>query len=163
MSTNVVNTVAYLRTSRDFKNEEDLPVILDKMYIDVANAVNNRTIGIFPTTRPAIGGESWFIRNNQRQQNFRQVYLFTTTASIDIGFKISSISRFTKPHGEYLGTSGDWYGLINGTPTAIPGQISFYLHVNASSKTSDQIIFVVDGAAPALASGTIVLEWLSAV
>jgi len=48
------------------------------------------------------------------------------------------------------------YGLIFGSnsATTIPGQISFYI-------TATQIIFIVDGAAPALTSGRIVLTWLS--
>lgn len=154
MSTNVVNQVAYLRTSRNFPVEvEQLTVEVNKAYVDTANAVNNRIISIFPTNRPAINGESWFIRNNQRQQGFRQVYVFTTTANIPHGINFATVDRFTRNFGEF--TDGtNWYGLINGSNVAIAGQISFYL-------TPTDIVFLSGGGAPALTRGNIVLEWLS--
>lgn len=155
MSTNVVNQVAYLRTSREFPEElRQLTVEVSKSYIDIANAVNNRTISIFPVNRPAITGESWFIKKNQRQQTLRQVYQFTSTSPIDHKINFESVSRFTRTFGEY--TDGtNWYGLIPATSIAIAGQISFYL-------TPTQIVFLNSGA-PALIDGTIVLEWLSDV
>ena len=158
---NVINNVSYLRTTREFPEDPaKLSQQIDKSYVDVANAVNARTIGIFPTNNPAVTGESWYLKNNQRQQSFRQVYTFTTTADINIGFKISSISQFSKLSGVYTnGTS--WFGLIPGTSVAVAGQILFYITVNAGSTTSDVIKFVVGAGAPALVSGTIVLEWLS--
>jgi hypothetical protein len=154
LSANIVNQVAYLRTSREFPPElKQLTVEVDKAYIDTANAINNRTISLFPTTRPAINGESWFITNNQRQQGFRQVYSFTSTANIPHGITLTSISRFVRCWGEF--TDGtNWYGLIHGSNVAIAGQISFYI-------TATNIVFLSGGGAPALTSGTIVLEWIS--
>lgn len=153
-----MNQVAYLRTTREFPKELDqLSVESNKAYLDVANAVNSRTIGIFPTNSPAITGESWFI-TNQRQQTLRQVYTFTTTAPITHnvnGLHGITPINFTRPFGTYTdGTNG--YGLIFGSNVAIPNQISFYL-------TTTQIIFVLGAGAPALTSGRITLEWLSAI
>ena len=161
MSTNVVNHVAYLRTSREFPlDPKELTLEIDKAYVDTANAVNNRTISIFPTNRPAINGENWFLVNNQRQQGFRQVYTFTTTADIPIGFKFSKVNRFTRLFGTY--TDGtNWYGLIATTSVAIAGEIGFFIFQDVASTTSDLIRFTLGGGAPALTSGTIVLEWLS--
>jgi len=164
MSSNVVNQVAYLRTSREFPEElVQLTVEVNKAYVDTANAVNNRIISIFPTTRPAITGENWFITANKKQQGFRRVYTFTTTADIPIGFKISSIERFVRNWGEYTDAINSWYGLFHATSVAIAGQITFYIVVDGASTTSDLIRFVVGAGAPALVSGTIVLEWLSQV
>lgn len=161
MSTNVVNQVPYLRTSREFPEEiNQLCVEVNKAYVDTANAVNNRTISIFPTSRPAINGESWFVLNNQRQQGLRQVYTFTSTADIPIGFKISNVNRFTRLYGTYT-DSTNWYGLIGSTSVAIAGQIGFFVFLDAGSSTTDLIRFTVGGGSPALSSGTIVLEWLS--
>lgn len=159
---NVVNQVAFLRTSREFPEDlGQLAIEVNKAYIDVANTVNARTIGVYPVNRPAITGNSYFF-SNQRQQSKRQVYSFTTTADIELGFKIANISQFVCSYGQYVsGTST--YGLIFATTVAIGGQISFYFAVNAGSTTSDSIKFVVDGAAPALTSGTIIVEWLSAI
>lgn len=156
MSANVVNQVAYLRTSRDFPFDDakQLAVEANKAYVDTANAINNRTISIFPTNRPAINGESWFLTGNLRQQAFRQVYTFTTTANIPHGITVIDPAQFIRCFGSYTdGTNS--YGLIFGSNTAtIPGQISFYI-------TSTNIVFEVDAGAPAVTNGTVVLEWIS--
>jgi len=154
MTTNVVNQVPYLRTSREFPEQiEQLAVEINKSYIDTANAVNNRTISIFPTSRPAVNGESWFLTNNQKQEALRQVFTFTSTASIPHNIKNVVPGQFLRGIGTY--TNGtNTFGLIYGTSVAIAGQISFYV-------TSTNIVFVVGAGAPALTSGRIVLEWLS--
>lgn len=155
MSANITNQVAYLRTSREFPEDlRQLSIECNKSYIDIANAVNSRIISVFPTNKPAVTGENWFI-TSQRQQSFRRIYTFTTTASIDHGIDISSIDRFTSTYGNF--TNGTfWFGLIAATNIAIAGQISFYI-------TSTQIVFVVGAGAPALTKGNIVLQWLSLV
>lgn len=164
---NIVNTVSYLPTSREFPIDiPNLVVELNKSYLEIAQAVNSRTIGIFSTNRSAITGDEWFI-NPRKQQSLRQVYTvpsgIISGSTIDIGFKISTIAQFSpKTYGVF--TNGtDWYGLIFGSNVAIAGQVSFYIHVNGASTVSDQIVFLVDAAAPTVSSGTIVLEWLSFV
>ncbi len=152
---NVVNQVAYLVTSREFPEDgHELTVHLNKSYSDIANAVNFRTIGIFPSTRPAITGESWFIFQNKRQQSLRQVYTFTSIANIPHGLNLDRLDYFTRNFGEY--TDGtNWYGIIHGTDQPIPGQLSFYV-------SPTEIVFVDGGAGrPPLTKGLIVLEWLS--
>ena len=154
MNVNIFNKVPYLRTSRAFPEDANqLSIEVTKAYIDIANTVNNRTISIFPTTNPAVTGESWFI-TSQKQQTLRKTYAFTSTASINHGISVKDTNQFTRCFGSYTdGTNS--FGLIWGTSSAttIPGQISFYV-------TSTQIVFVVDGAAPALSKGRITLEWL---
>lgn len=157
MSANVVNQVAFLRTTREFPEEiHQLCVESNKAYVDIANAVNNRIIGIFPTNMPAITGESWF-PTNQRQQTLRKIFILTSTASIPHGLdKIySSIVYFTRNWGEF--TDGtNWYGLIHGSNVAIAGQISFYVDpIN--------INFVVGAGAPVFSKGILILEWMSQI
>lgn len=156
MSSNIVNRQPYIRTSRDFTQVgQALSVELNKSYIDVANAVNLRIIGLFPSTRPAITGEQWYINTNQMQQTFRQAFLFTTTSSIDHGINTANIFGFSSCYGQF--TDGtNFYGLISGSNVAIAGQISFYV-------TPTQIVFLTGAGAPALTRGTIVLQWLSQV
>ena len=152
---NIINQVAYLRTSREFPEElQGLTVQVNKSYIDIANAVNNRIIGLFPTDRSAVTGENWFVSLNQRNQSFRQVYVFTSTAALAHGLSFfSSISYFTRIWGQF--TDGtNWYGLIAGSNVAIAGQISFYL-------SPANINFLVGAGAPTLTRGIIVLEWIS--
>ncbi len=157
MTANVINQVPYVRTSRQFPFDDValLAMEINKAYIDIANVVNNRVIGLFPVNRPAITGESYFLVKNKRQQTLRQVYTFTATTPIDHNIEVIDPNQFTLCFGSYTdGTNS--YGLIFGSnsATTIPGQISFYI-------TATQIIFIVDGAAPALTSGRIVLTWLS--
>src|SRR6185436_8259399 len=105
-------------------------------------------------------GNGYFF-TGKKQQSLRQIYNFTTTADIPIGFKLNKIFRIIQGYGTYnSGTSV--FGLIFGTNVAIPGQISFFIDTDVS-QDSDLLKFVVDGAAPALASGVIVLEWISNV
>lgn len=158
---NIVNQVAYLRTSREFPEEiHQLTVELTRAYIDTANAINNRIIGIFSVNKPSITGESWFLVN-KRQQTFRQLYLFTA-ADVATGFIphglnniYTAISYFTRMWGTY--TDGtNWYGLIAGSNVAIAGQISFFIDpIN--------INFLVGAGAPAITKGQLVIEWLSEV
>ena len=152
---NIVNQVAYLKTTREFPEElHQLTVEVSKSYIDIANAVNSRTIGIFSANRPAITGESWFF-TSRRQQTLRQIYSFTSTANITHDIAVRNTDGFTRTFGEY--TDGtNWYGLIPATSVAIAGQITFYV-------TATDIVFVVGAGAPALVSGRIVLEWLAFV
>lgn len=154
MSTNVVNQMPYLRTSREFpESMQQLTVEVNKSYIDTAAAINNRTIAIFPTLKPAINGESWFLTNNQKQQALRQVYMFTTTANIPHNVMVTDPLQFVRGFGTYTdGTNS--YGLIYGSNVAIAGQISFYV-------TSSNIVFLVGGGAPAITRGLVVLEWTS--
>lgn len=154
MSTNFINQVAYLRTSREFPEElHQLSVEINKTYVDIANAVNVRTIGLFSVNRPAQTGESWYILRNSRQQTFRQIYSFTTTAPINHTVNVTFPGQFTKCSGSY--TDGiNTYGLLFASSVAIAGQITFYV-------TSTQIVFLVGAGAPVLTKGLIVLEWLS--
>lgn len=162
-NSNIFNQSPYLRTSRDFTQEgKEFSREVQKSYIDAANAINARTIGIFSNNKPVITGEGWFF-DGRKQQTLRQFYAFTTTSDINIGFKISSIDQFSRFFGQYRDASYNWYGLIPGTSVAIPGQISFYVAINGASTTSDVIKFVLGAGAPAIAQGLIVLEWLSEV
>jgi hypothetical protein len=151
---NVTNQVPFLRTSRDFPDEiKSLSYELDKTYIDIANCVNNRVIGLYPTNRPGITGESFYLINNSRQQTLRQVFTFTTTASITHGIKVTNINQFTKCSGSFTNGTASM-GLIYASTVAIAGQITFYI-------TTTQIVFLVGAGAPALTNGRIILEWLS--
>lgn len=151
---NIINQVPYLPTSRNFPPEiKQLTVEVDKANVDISNAVNNRTISLFPTTRPAINGESWFLQGNRRQEGLRQVYNVTSTSPIVHGISFSNIDQFVRGFGSY--TDGtNWYGFIYAASTAISGQISFYL-------TPTNIVFVVGVGAPTLTRGNVTLEWLS--
>lgn len=160
MSSNVVNQVAYLRTSREFPEDDahELSVEINKCYIDIANAVNRRTISLFPTTRPAATGENWFLTKNQRQQGFREVYTFTTLpATIPHGIDLSKIYGFVRIFGAM--TDGSfWYTLPWVSVVAANNQINVFI-----SSTNIQITGGGGAQQPVITAGTVVLEWISEV
>lgn len=158
--TNTINNTPYIRSTREFpENAPDLAFQCSKSYLEIANAINQRTIGIYPVTKSAVNGNAYYF-TPVKQQGLRQMYTFTTTVNIDLGFKLFSIDRMINMYGTYSdGTS--FFGLIAGSNIAIPGQISFFVTVNGASTTSDIITFLVGAGAPALTRGTIVLEWSS--
>lgn len=152
---NIVNSTPFLRTSREFP--EDLRIIADqlqKSYVDIANVVNARTIGLFPINNPAITGELYFTPS--KQQTFRQVYTFTSTASINHNIRNVKPGQFINCFGSY--TNGtNTFGLFFASSVAIAGQITFYV-------TSTQIVFLTGAGAPSITpngKGFIVLSWLS--
>ncbi len=136
-NTNYVNESPFLRTSRLFPKDLDkLAVEVTRTYIDIANAVNYRIISIFAKNSPSITGEAWYI-TNQRQNTLRQIFTFTSTASITHNIQVTSPTQFVRCFGDYTDGNNS-YGFIYGSPgsppVTIPGQIVFYL-------TSSQIVF----------------------
>lgn len=160
MNNIIINSTPYLRTSRSFPEDlHHISIEMNKAYLDIANTVNQRTIGLFSPTKSMITGESWYYNNNQKHQGLRKLFTFSTivdnsTIAHNLDFK--SINSFSRNYGEY--TDGtNWYGLISGSNSAIPGQVSFYV-------TQMNIVFRVGVGAPSpINNGILVLEWLSNV
>lgn len=156
MTTNFAQNSPYLRTSRGFPEEiQPLVVQINKAYVDVANAVNERTIGLFVQGKAAITGESWFI-SSRKQQSIRQMYnftSFTSPQSIPHGINTSQISGFTRIYG--TATNGtNWYPLPYIDSTAVANQIQIVI-------TPANIVITAGAGAPAITSGFVVLEWLA--
>lgn len=150
---NTVNRAPFLRTSREIPEElHQLTVEVNKAYVEIAAYVNDRTIGIFPATKSAVTGESWFI-SGSRQQTLRQVYPFTgSTLTIDHGITFANIAGFTRIYGTFL-ASGTWFPLPYVDPIAATNQIG--IAVNATQ------ILITGPNAVGINSGYVVLEWLS--
>jgi hypothetical protein len=155
MNSPVVNSVSFLRRSREFPKDGDkLLQTLDKSYIEIANAVNDRIIGVYATNKPTITGESWFF-TSLREQTLRQIYKITSTSALAHGIALAQVAGITSMYGQW--TDGtNWYGFIAGSSVSIAGQISFYL-------SPTQIVFLTGAGAPTFKNGIIVLEWLSQV
>jgi hypothetical protein len=146
----------YLREQRQFP-ENDLKQLArqsDQAYIDIASKVNARTIGIFATNFPVITGEQWYLTGQpQKQQTLRQIYTFNAVGNIAHGINLAAVSQFTKCSGSF--TDGtNYYGAIYASNVAIAGQVTFYV-------TPNNIVILGGAGAPAIVSGTIILEWLS--
>ena len=79
MTTPLLQNNPYLREQRQFPNDDlrSLSNQTDHAYIDIAQKVNARTIGLYPTSVTAITGEKWFFSgSNTFQQSLRQIYPF---------------------------------------------------------------------------------------
>lgn len=157
---NIANQVHYLRTSREFPEDlHQLTVQVNKSYVEIALAVNDRIIGIFSTNKSAVTGESWFL-TSRRQQTLRQVYQFTSFSSplsIPHGIIFDQTPGFTRIYG--TSTDGTkWYPLPYVDVAAVNDQINIVLD-------STNIVITGGGGAgqPAITSGFIVLEWLTNV
>lgn len=148
----------YLREQRQFPNDDlkELANQSDHAYIDVASKVNARIIGTFATNFPIITGERWYTQgSNQKQQTLRQIYRFTGAGNVAHGINMNGVSTFTRCWGNYSdGTN--FYGVIWATSTPVANQVSFYV-------TPMNIVISVNGTAPAVTAGYIILEWLSNV
>lgn len=164
MSAPIINQMPYLRATREFPEELNLLTQeVNQSYLDVAQAVNDRTIGIYPLNKRAITGNSYFLIGKAKQQSFRQVYTFTGAGNIPHGINIHGIYGMSPfCYGTYKDVANNWYGAIYATSVPIAGEVSFYITPNTSSAVLDGNIVVLVGAgAPAIASGIIVLEWIT--
>lgn len=155
MTTNVSNNVAYLRTSRDFT--EDVKVLcrdVSKAYIDTANAINVRTIGIFSKNKATVTGESWY-PTSTKQQGFRQIYTFTgSTLTILHTLNLDEVYSFVKIYGVF--TNGTNY-----YPLPYVDVVAANNQVNVIVTPTNIVITSGAGAPPAIQSGFVVLEWIS--
>lgn len=159
---NFINQSPYLRTSRQFPIDPgNLCIELNTMYNEVSNAINLRTIGLFPTTRGAITGEGWYLNSPNRQQGIRQVYTLAGPISTDTDIPhfipVNSYTNFVRIWGTCFETSAQvWNTLPRMSVTNVTSQIR--LQVNA---TNIRVEFGV--TAPAIQNIMICLEYLSNV
>lgn len=151
-STNVPNQTSFLRTSWEFPEDpKELSVQLNRSYLDIANSVNSRTIGVFPVNRPATTGNEYFTSGNRKQQSFRRLYQFTTTLTFPHGINFVTFGGFVDIYGTFV-SGGVWYPLPYVDTAAIANQVS--IKVNSTN-------IVITAGAIVPTSGFVVLEWLS--
>ena len=138
MSSNVINQMPFLRTSRNFPEDQKLLLVqINKAYVDTANCVNDRTIGLYPTNFPAITGNQFFLSGNLKQQTLRQVYQFTSAGNIAHGINTSTFGGFILIIGTF--TDGSvWYPLPYVDSTAANNQVSIQV-------TSTNIVITAGG------------------
>lgn len=156
MSSNFANNAPFLRTSRNYPEDpQALTVEINKSYVDIANAVNSRTIGLFVQGRQSITGNRWFL-SSSAQHTIRQVYSFTSAGNIAHGINTANIAGFVAIYGTF--TDGSvWYPLPYVNVVAANNQVSLTV-------TSTNIVITAGaGTPPTITSGFVVLEWLAQV
>lgn len=163
MNENVFHQVPFLRTSRNFPTDpQRLEFELSRTYIDIAGAVNARTIGIFPTNNPAVTGESWFFTTS-RQQTLRKIYPFGAIAAgteLDIPILYNNFESFTKIYGTCITDVVDFRPLPYVDSAVVTDQIGLIVGTVAGIL---QIRIIVGATSPNVTSGVVVLEFLSSV
>lgn len=136
------NFTPYLITSRTFPfSEGELPIILNKMYFEVANAVNTRTIGVYDKFQVATGNRYFNDGDpTNRLQSFRQIYTLASIANgtnvIASGISIDTNTQFVNIYGTAESTtiSTPLTPWIIGTPNDAP-----YLRVNRATSNIEII------------------------
>lgn len=155
----IIQQSPYLKVQRNFPtaNSQALAIEVDRAYCDTAQKVNARSIGIYPSNRPVVTGDQWFLEGGQaKQQSLRQVYGFTGSGNIAHGISFTDVS-FISPNSYGTFTNGtNWYGVPYSASTAIAGQVTFYV-------TPTNIVVVAGAGAPSITQGYISLEWVSQV
>lgn len=154
---NIVNTTPYLRTSREYPQDDahQLSVEVNKSYVDIAASVNQRTIGIFPTNNPAVTGESFYL-TTARQQTLRQIYPFgaiVAGTSLSIPININGLVQFTRIYGTCITALPDYRPLPY---ASVAANANLDLRV-----TSSNIVISVGSASPNIISGIIICEWMT--
>lgn len=149
----------YLPTSRAFpaQNPVQLEPELVKSYLDIAQAVNVRTIGIFETIQ-IVTGERWFsvdpLNALKKRQTFRKVIPFGALAAGSVNMiahGITGITSCTKITGTCVTTFPDFRPLPF---SGINDAFSIVLRA-----TSTDIVIAVGPSSPNLLSGIVTLEY----
>jgi hypothetical protein len=152
MTNKIVNIAPFLLTSRKFpKDPELLETELSKSYLDTANSVNQREIALY-AQKPIITGQQWYgSTSGQTQQTLRQIYSFSDSL-LTIPHGITNFVGITRVFGTFFdGTM--WYPLPYVSPTATD---------QVAVKIGPVNILITKGTtAPAISSGTVVLEWFA--
>lgn len=149
-----MNQVPFLRTSREFPSDiQALTVEINRSYLDIAQAVNTRTIGIYASGSPSVIGDRWYL-DNVAYQGLRQVYPITGGGNIPHGINTEQITIFTHIYGAFTdGTS--FYPLPYVASPANNDQISLYVD------PTNIVITLGGGSPPTISSGYIILEWIA--
>lgn len=150
----------YLDQQRQFPSDDikALATQVDLAYINIAQKVNDRTIGIYALGASTTTGNALYLQgSNQKQQTVRQIYTFTAAGNIAHGINTANIAGFLNIYGTFTDGSSVWYPLPFTDVAGATNQIGV-------SVTATNIVIVAGaGAPPTISSGFVVLEWISLV
>ncbi len=154
----------FLRTQRQFPNDDvrELSNQIDHTYIDIAQKVNYRTIGLFAVNFQMVTGEQWFLAGQPiNQQTLRQVYPFGPVLAgteLDIPTGITNLIQFTRIYGTCITDIPDYRPL----PYVDQGSVTTNIAILVATIAGSLQIRILPGAtSPNIVSGIIILEWLS--
>lgn len=161
MTNHIINQSPYLRTTREFPEDlHQLTVEVNKSYLDIASAVNNRTIGIYPSTRSAITGNAYYVTGTAKQPSLRQMYPFQTIntgTSLVIPTQLRNYENIVLLIGTCITDRPD-YRPIPYVDATLTDQISIRFDITTTS-----IIITNGTTAPNILSGLAIIEWLGSI
>lgn len=160
MSTNISNQVAYLRTSRQFPEDDskELSKELNKSYLDIAGAVNTRTIGLYNQNQQTITGESWIIKG-RKQQSIRMMFTLNSTSTTPFNHNIKNLAT----SGGTIRIFGSFTDGTNFYPLPYVDVLNVTNQINVVVSATQVIITAGAGSPPSIVSGYLVVEWLSQI
>jgi len=151
------NRQSFLITSRFFPPDLTLLTpVLNKSYIEMSHATNDRTIGIHALME-VVTGEKWLQEENPliSIQSFRKVFSFLTLAQgavLTIDHGIVGLDQFSKTYGECKTDFPDFRPIPYISTTLLTENI-------ATRRTDTQIIITNGTTAPNIINGIITLEY----
>jgi hypothetical protein len=161
-----IQITPYLRNQRQFPNDDlrELSNQCDHAYIDIAQKVNMRTIGLFASMFQIVTGERWYLQGqSQVQQTLRQVYPFGAVAAgteLDIPTGITNLVEFSRIYGTCITDVPDYRPL----PYSDQGSATNNINILVATVAGTLQIRILPGATGAnIVSGIVILEWLSQV
>ena len=166
LNPNGMNTAQtpYLVTSKDFPTSipEELEQVLSKSWVDCAQAVNTRTIGIFNTTSQ-VNGDKYYNTANplQLRQAYRKTFPFgaiAAGAALTFAHSITGIVEIVHLYGTCI---TDASVLLTAKYEPIPFVSTANINQQVSLWMNDTNIVITNGAGNNnILSGTIIVEFL---
>jgi hypothetical protein len=156
-NSNLTNVAPYLQTSRKFPMDDDpkLETELAKMNIDVATAVNLRSIGIYDKT-VTVTGNQYFSSSttNAQLKRFSQRVVFSfSDASLTFAHGLTNVTIMSVITGGF--TDGtNFYPLPYVDVTNVNNQVAVRV------TPTNVVITKGAGAPPTITSGIVILEFL---
>ena len=159
----------YLKVQWMFPNDElrSLSSQIDKAYIDIAQKVNSRIIGIYPQNKQVVTGSRWYLDGfTSPLQVLREVIVFPAIASgafLNINTNIQNEVSFTYIGGVAALTTGtDWRPVPYVDPATLDHSMTVLIEPNPVG-AKQSVKLVLGAGAPDISGAYIVIEWLSNV
>lgn len=152
----------YLITSREFPKEpSELEPVLSKSYVEIAQAVNVRTIGTFNTFQ-IVTGDRYYNTSNplQLRQSYRTLFTFgavASGASTTISFNSSAITESAHIYGNCI--TADNTTKFRCIPYASATDVTKQIQIDIDT-TASTIIITNGAGAPNILSGNIIFEYM---
>ncbi len=148
----------YIATTRDFQQDENnLRLLLNQSYIEIANSLNLKSNGVFETIETQNGEQFFGNTDNQQKKRyaFRKVFTIDPIApgaTLTFAHNITGVTQFTHIYG-VINTAADSRPLPYVDVVNVTNQVSL-------SVTATNIVITSGATATAITGGIVVLEYL---